>query len=185
MNYYKIIDDDTADRWHLSLPRDKNGEDLFEWKFNLGKICNENREIFVDIKYGGEPLDFTLCAFEIPVVNDKIINLLSDYITDNLQVVPIIIPDILDKFYILNILNVVDCVDEDRSEFIKWTKNDHRSDLAGDYREITELYIDQIKAKGNKIFRLGGWEMEIVVNEEIVSSFKSAKTTGILFGDIS
>ena len=40
---------------------------------------------------------------------------------------------------VLNSLRVLRCIDEERSEFVKWTKQDHRADLAGQYRQITKL----------------------------------------------
>jgi hypothetical protein len=43
---------------------------------------------------------------------------------------------------VLNALRVIRCLDEERSEFIKWTEGDHRADLAGQYRQVTRLVLD-------------------------------------------
>jgi hypothetical protein len=86
----------------------------------------------------------------------------------------------------LNSLRVVRCLDEQYSEFLKWTKEDHRADLAGQYRQVTKLALraSAIPADAH-FFRIEGWTVALVVSELVKTAMESVGCLGAKFIEIS
>lgn len=70
---------------------------------------------------------------------------------------------------------------EANSEFMKWTKEDGRPEKVGEYRMFTKLSLDPKKATGHKIFRVQGWQIALIVEEEVKESLEQRKASGIVF----
>lgn len=73
-------------------------------------------------------------------------------------------------------------LDEARSEFIKWTEHDHRADLAGEFRQVTKLVLarDTIPDDAH-FFRIAGWEVALIVSEEVKSAMERVGCFGAEF----
>lgn len=103
------------------------------------------------------------------------------------QAIPVEIDGVDEPYEILNVLDVVDCVDEEKSEFSmcpRWTVEDGRPDKVGDYR-IDSLRIDPIRANGHELFRTKGWLVGLVCSERIRDLLISQGVTGIRFTLVS
>lgn len=82
----------------------------------------------------------------------------------------------------MNILNEVDCLDENFSEFDKFTIDDEvRPDLAGKYKSINKMVLKRDKIPKFGIFRLGKYSVAVIVNESIKNAFEKNGITGIKF----
>jgi hypothetical protein len=100
---------------------------------------------------------------------------------NEVQCIPVVIPGQADMV-VLNALRVLRCLDETRSEFIKWTKQDHRADLAGQYRQITKLVLDVAAIpSSSQMFRIEGSLVELVVSLEIKEVMESIGCLGAEF----
>jgi hypothetical protein len=78
-----------------------------------------------------------------------------------------------------------DCLDEKRSEFTKWTKNDHRADLAGQYRMVTRLRIltEQVPRDAH-FFRVEGWRIALIVSEGVKEAMERVGCLGAKFVEV-
>ena len=89
------------------------------------------------------------------------------------------------EFAALNALRVVRCLDEGRSEFQRWTANDHRPDLTGQYRQVTRLVVDARKIpEGIHMFRIEGWPVALIVSEEVRAEMERAGCLGAKFQEV-
>ena len=109
---------------------------------------------------------------------------ISDLSKADVQRLPVQIPN-FDGYEVLNILRVVDCVDERRSEYIKWTEGDHRADLAGEFRSVSRLFVDPVRIdRGAHIFRLARWLIGVVVSEPLMEAMKTVGCSGAVFSEV-
>jgi hypothetical protein len=137
--YFRLLDDlMIPKRWHLGAAALADGT---EPRLRVGIRFDSSEIPTIPITHTGRALDFTLTSFAVPVVNRRLADAVSALAGADVQVIPVRITGQTEMF-ILNALRVLRCVDEGRSEFVKWTKQDHRADLAGQYRQITKLVLD-------------------------------------------
>jgi hypothetical protein len=182
MNYFEIHDDvDAEKRWYLGDLNICEGKEIDTRKFTVGKMYRGSKNLCVEIYRKGRALDFSFAVFDMPVVRKEVGELIQHHAPDSIQLVPCRVGSQAADYVILNVLRMLDCIDDSKSEYIKWTSADHRSDLAGQYRTVTRLVIDPDRAAGEKIFRLAGWEMPIIVGQEIRDALESRHVSGIFF----
>jgi|RhiMetdeSRZDD1v2_1073273.scaffolds.fasta_scaffold09940_3 uncharacterized protein DUF1629 len=180
MDYYRLRTDlGFPKRWYLG---DINKvED--EWAFKQGKPVDEKKfqNLTVKITKKGASMDFTeTSAFIAPIVSEKFAECLSGY-KDEIQLIPVKVPATKEKYFIMVVKNTIDCVDESKSMFSKFKKDDSvRPDLAGEYREIGILKINT-SVVDKAIFRLGKFDICIIVNGDIKRELEKAKVTGARF----
>ncbi len=81
----------------------------------------------------------------------------------------------------LNCTREVRCLDEEKSEFLKWLPTDHRSDLAGQYKSVTRPKIDPALVPENvHLFRV--WAgVALVVSEMLKDAMEEVGCLGAKF----
>ncbi len=167
MNFYELFFDiHFKNRWYLG---DIVNDDL-NWKFTNGEKTELPKHLLqVKINVDGLELDFELAGYaSVPIVSERFKNKINDI--PHLTFIPI---EILNKkvstsFYIMLIEKLVDCVDEKKSEFQKFTEDDPiRPDLAGNYHSFINFVVDPQKINDVNIFRVKNSTNTIVVSEEI------------------
>ncbi|HRI67498.1 MAG TPA: hypothetical protein PK156_24810 [Polyangium sp.] len=80
---------------------------------------------------------------------------------------------------------MIRCIDERRSEYLKWTKNDHRADLAGHYRQVTKLVLDRKSIPPDAhFFRIEYWEVVLVVSETVKNAMERVGCYGAKFTEL-
>lgn len=138
----------------------------------------------VELAHRGLPLAFSLTSFAVPVAAVRLANEMQRVAGDALQRLPLAI-DGLPGFEALNVLQVVDCVDERRSEFVKWTEKDHRAHLAGQYRMVTKLrVVESLIPSGVHACRVKDWLIAIIVSEQLKTAMESIGCRGATFSDV-
>jgi hypothetical protein len=120
----------------------------------------------------------------MPVLNYRTVKLLEEFVAGIIQCFPVSIENHVGNFSVVNFLEIKKCLDEAQSEFIKWTKDDHRADKAGQYRQITKLRIDPKLAEDCDVFRLWGWDTTLIVSERIRRAFVDHKINGVRFIEV-
>lgn len=176
------------ERWFLKTLNIVDENKISVWKFLSPAQVKlpDTEKLKISVREDGEPLDFTFADFEVLVLNEKIAFFLSD---EECQLIPVEVDSIKNKhsYFIVVLLNSVDCLDESRSVFEKWQSNDPiRSDLAGDYKGIYTLFVDPNKIKqDNTIFRLGKSDNIIIINEKLKMQFESNGITGVKFKEVT
>lgn len=168
-------------RWHLGTATFADGAepDLYGCQ-----RVDRRDELSIEVTDAGRILDFCLTSFNVPVVSPPLAAVLSDAVGDDVQLIPARIGGQTGVF-VLNALRAVRCVDEARSEFLKWTVQDHRSDLAGQYRQITKLFLDATAIPADaQVFRIGGFVVKLVVTQQIKAAMESVGCFGANFDEL-
>lgn len=188
MDYYEILDElyIPKKRWFLgSINFD--GEWDF-WKYvSPGKLDIPQKELFVTTRKKGLPLDFTMADFELPIINEKVKNLINQ---EELQFIPVKLeadPNSKINYYLMVVNKEVECVDESKSVFVKWLKNDPiRPDKTGEYKSFEKLILNPVDIpKEANIFRLKKYDLVIVISEKLKRLLEENKVSGVQYKKIT
>lgn len=98
---------------------------------------------------------------------------------------PVSISDGSTDFELLNVTDIVDCIDREKSDFVSWTEADGRPDKTGQFRMFSKLRIDVLRAIGHHIFRIKGWGVALIASQDVVDIFKRLEVTGVSFELVS
>lgn len=173
------------DGWFLGLPKNSDGKELEPWDFVTGKpFAGRDGPFTAPIKETGTRAAISFGAFDIlyasGIMADRLLQVVG---ADEIQLIPVAISGVDDGFSIINVLQRIKCVDEEKSVFEKWLPgNSARPDKAGEYKMIEKLRVEPVLAQGRHIFRLWGWSQAVVVSErvkEVVEAYGSADTVFI------
>jgi hypothetical protein len=185
--FYRIIDDTKyPGRWYLDTPSIQGYDD-----FNLSSLVSFIPKLtdaawYIDIFHPGEPLDFSFSGFDIPIVNQKTSKLFLSHFKDDIEIIPIKVTGWDNAAFILIAKNIVDCIDENKSEFRRWPSSDREPDKIGQYRMFTNLRIDPSKVNQNvHVFRLSGWEVALACSDMVRNLLEQNDVTGIKFESIT
>jgi hypothetical protein len=131
MRYYAIWEDGRIrSRWHLDdvTSARLEGEEV-AYLLTSGRRFTEPT-VDVELQYPAPPMDFTITAFAVPIVSSKVAAAIESHARGDVQRVPAAIKGHF-GFEALNVLRLVDCIDESKSEFQKWTERDNQARPAG------------------------------------------------------
>lgn len=182
MRYFELNDDiNFPGRWYLGdIANVDNWELSFSWKDDFDVLD-------VGLVRNGLEMDFTFTeCYRVPVVSLKVKKALEDF--HGLSFVPVRINGKIcsTDYFILIVNDVVQCVDEKRSEFQKFEENDPvRPDKSGEYRAFMRLRIDEKSVGEKDVFRLKGFEIAVVISERVKSKLDFIGATGVDVDDIS
>jgi len=179
--YFQLRDDMTSkDRWHLGVVQDRGGA---EPVLGAGERYDGDEPLVVDVDTPGCVLEFSLTSFGIPIASGAVAKVVSSIAGDDVQCIPIEIPGQRDMF-VLNAIRVIHCLDEEHSEYAKWTKKDHRADLVGQYRHVTKLVVDRgVIPDDAHFFQIGGW-VSLIVSCELKMALESLGARGAVFSKV-
>lgn len=181
MRYYELFfDTDLSDCWHLKEPRNGNGDLIDSWHFTMAKRYENIEPLTIPLQYAGPELDFTFNAFGLPVATTELAEALRALDPAAVQLVPVQVQEAKRPYVIVNILRSVDCVDEQKSAYTKWTEDGARPDKVGQFKTIERLALKPIPEEF-KIFRIKGYLREIVVSDEVMHLFKLRNASGVEF----
>jgi hypothetical protein len=188
-NFYKIgLDAACSGQWHIAQPVDDRGVKVVTGRFGIGKLWDASIPLRSKIYHPGHAVSFSLGGIGNYFVKKTLMDALLAYVPDGtVQAVPVDIEGVDEAYEILNVLDIVDCVDEARSGFSmfpRWTEEDGQPDKVGDYR-IDVLRIDPKRATGHELFRTKGWLVGLVCSECIRDLLISHGVTGIRFTLVS
>jgi hypothetical protein len=184
MKYFRLLDDvQIPGRWYLGeLIDSKTRSPLELWR---GVPFCQVTEIELTEMHPGVPLDFSLTSFATPVATERLSVVVGTVAGPDVQLLPVRIP-CHGNFRVLNCTRVIKCLDERESEFIKWTLNDHRADLAGQYRMVTKLRIKPPHPQENAhFFRIAGWPIALIASESMKSAMESCGCFGAKFEEVT
>lgn len=180
---YELSDDvSLPGRWHLGEITAADGSYPF---LDAGVVFIGDGHLTVRVSRPGRGLAFSLTSFAVPVATKALGEAIVRVAGGDVQCLSLNVAGRVDRVA-LNATRVVDCIDESRSEFLKWTPRDHRADLAGQYRQVTRLVIEASRVPNDAhFFRLGGWPIALVVSERVKTAMEEAGCRGAMFSDIT
>jgi hypothetical protein len=182
MRFFELKDDVLVpNRWHIGEITMNTGA---EPRLRAG-LPFSGEALSAKIDQPGVELDFSLTSFAVPVVRVYLAEVIATIAGLDVQRIPLKLPG-YNSFEVLNALRVVDCVDEHRSQFTKWTNKDHRADLTGQSRMITKLklLVDQIPDEA-RFFRLNGWLVALIVSEPLKMAMERVGCFGARFVEVT
>jgi hypothetical protein len=180
--FYELVADPKAtSRWFLKSPLASDGSEIDPRTFTKGEPVDALDGLSLPIRRGGTVVDVNFCDFDMIVAPSTLGDALESEIGVQMQRIPISVAGHDHVYEIWNLCSLVDCIDESRSIFTKWTDADGRPDKIGDYRMFVSLRINGASASGRDIFRLSRWPITVVVSEKVKDILERASATGISF----
>jgi len=187
MKFYSLDADPSAiSRWYLRAPIDSKGNEIDPRIFTRGELVfTKDDNLIINLRRKGVPVDFNFCDFDMIVTPANLNADLAKMIGNVVQRIPVKIESSDRDFEILNVADLVECVDESASTFTKWTHADGRPDKVGQYRMFTRLCIDGEAAAGHHLFRVREWPIALIASESVKLMFESRGVSGIRFDPVN
>ncbi|WP_224371134.1 imm11 family protein [Hyalangium versicolor] len=172
-------------RWHLDTPVDAQGQELWTWLFRQGAPASVAEPIRIPLFRPGEPLDFSLAGAAVPILHERVAKVFTSLASSDVQLIPVQVESQTTRFFILNALRVVKCIDDTASEEVqRYTPEDGQPELVGEYRNVVGMKIDPSKVGETQVFRPWGWPVVLVVSQEIKEALESMGATGTSFEEV-
>lgn len=183
MRYFELLDDVTVpNRWHLGEVTLVDGT---EPRLRAGIRFEQADSLTVPVTQPGRVLEFSLTSFAVPVATRQLAEVVAAIAGPDLQCVPVAVAG-QQGIVVLNSVRVIGCLDQTRSEYIKWTKQDHRADLAGQFRQVTRLVIDPSGVPSDAhFFRVKGWLVALIVSQAVKDAMERTGCLGAKFLDVT
>lgn len=175
------IDHYAGKQWHLAEPTTVDGEEIDIWAFMAGMTVDTDSmpDLKFDIQHAGPELDFTLSAFDIPVVAKKLGDFFEDQFADCIQRIPVAVGDHPTGYEILNVIGCFPCFDYDKST---WDAEDEDDESCLEVAGVVDLAIDaQAIPDDVSIFRVEQWSLPIVLRDTVKTALTKKRFTGFKF----
>jgi hypothetical protein len=192
--YSGADEEESESVWSLSIDSIELNN-ILVWDLRLGKyieVWDTNTTAYYDKEV--EYSDYPFATGLLPVYSTRLKSLMEDLGIKGIQYLPLRIrrrdgAKEVDGYYIANYLIVIDCLDRERSVYQVWTKDnllfwEKRPYMLGTFRDVTKAVIDSTKLSDAPIFRLWGWEIMVVVREDVKQAIEEAGITGCVFREI-
>lgn len=182
MKYFDLFDDVyVPNRWHISEVRDNTG---YEPAFVDGESLTIKPPLRARVGKAGRAPQFSLSSFGAPLVTTRLALAMAEVAGGDFQQFPVDI-DGHDGIVALNAVRAIQCLDESKTEFVKWTTADHRADLAGQYRTVSGLRIlSDVIPKSTHLFRIYGWTVALIVSERLRDAMEAVGCEGAIFREV-
>jgi hypothetical protein len=184
--YFDLFEDvHVPGRWYLDTPIDAQEQEIWTWLFRRGEPATVAEPIRIPIFRPGKPLDFSLAGAAVPVIHERVAAVFAELASSDNQLIPVSVESHSERYFILNSLRIVKCIDDDACEEVqRYTEQDGRPELVGEYRNVAGMRIDASKAGAARVFRPWGWPVVLVVSEEIKDALERTGTTGMKFEEV-
>jgi hypothetical protein len=171
-------------RWYLATPLDSRGRKVFDWDFKRGTPVHVEGRLKIPIKIAGRPLDCCWAGLSIPVVHAQVASMLAKRAPGDVQLIPADIEGHPEQYFVLVATRLIRCIDEKASRILFWTHEDGEPDRVGQYRDVRDMRVDKVKVGNAKVFRPDGWEVVLIVAEEIKNALEDMGATGTRFVEV-
>ncbi len=185
-SYYELMDDRRSrTRWHLRSPLNEQGQPVDPWQFFKGRRLESQEAIRFPVRPAGQALDFTWAAFSIPVVHERLVQLFQRLNVPDVQFIPALVEGHSGPHFILNTLRIIPCIDDARcTEVEYWKPEDGQPEKVGQYRSVAGLRIDPAKVGAARLFRPWGWDVALIVSEDLKQAIEAADFRGTRFVEV-
>ena len=146
----------------------------------LAQTMVRHQRLHVPVGVEGTRVGFNFAAFDMlispAVVNEK----LEELVGPAIQRIPVVVGED-QSFEILNVCERVACLDDSRSQVMRWTASDGRPDKVGQYRMVIGLKIDGSRVEGRQIFRVAGWGIALIVSDDVKRLLEKCGLSGVVY----
>ena len=129
----------------------------------------------------GPALPDVLFGFQaMPIVATQLAEAIRRVAPHDVQLVRTVIGACDERFRIVNITRMLDCIDERASQVQIATVDDIRTGRAyGRYRADSRIRIRAKAAHGAQLFRLLHWPVAVIASHEVIALLEAARATGV------
>jgi hypothetical protein len=186
--YFDLWDDGSIPgRWHLSAPDlDINGREVDPWQFKQGGPVELDAPVQLHMVRPGHALDFSLTGLTVPLVSSSVVTLFKSLgLQDEVQFVPARVEGFSEPYFLLNVLNIIRCIDDARcEEVLYWLPEDNRPDKTGQYRNVRGLKVDPVRVGNASIFRPWGWTVSLIISARVKEAMEAEDFVGPRFKEV-
>ena len=187
MRYFKLSEDVyVPGRWVLGTPIGSRGQELGSPVFLQGERVSVDGPIRIPLYQPGKPLDYSHAdAGTVPVVHAKVGDILNRMASKDVQLFPVEVETQREPYFLVNVIHTVKCIDDQASEEVSyWTEEDGLPEKVGNYFSVAGMRIDPTQVGGAKMFRTWGWNIALIVSEEIKTALEHIGATGMKFKEV-
>ncbi|SEU38870.1 hypothetical protein SAMN05443639_12918 [Stigmatella erecta] len=98
-----------------------------------------------------------------------------------MQIFPVSIEGESERYFVVNVTKVVDCIDEARCQEVQHYPEGTFPEYEGEYRWIYGLRIAPSKTEGAHVFRLMKFKTAFIVSEDIKTALERIGNLGVSF----
>jgi hypothetical protein len=173
-------------RWILEDPVDEDSHEIDPWQFEKGRRLDLRGTMRCSLAHPGHALDFSFSVLGVPVVHARVVSIFERLkLLEQVQFFPAQVEGQADPYFILNILRIIRCIDDARSEeVLYWKPEDGRPDKVGQYRGVGGMRIDPSRVGDAHIFRPWGWRVALIVSEVLKQAMEQDGITGTKFTEV-
>jgi hypothetical protein len=177
-----VFDSKLEDYTYFDEPTDTNGNIVDWWNFTGCGFWKQEEALMVTANPVGRIYDICMGPGDVPYVTKKVVDAFESdrRFTDAVQFVPLNFHHSI--VYIMNILPVIACVDEQNTgSIMRWQEGDGEPEKVGQFRQIVDLRVNSKKLRGVDICRVKDWEVCIIVSEKTKNLIEDNKLGGVAF----
>ncbi|MCP3059229.1 hypothetical protein LXT21_10635 [Myxococcus sp. K38C18041901] len=185
--YFKLAQVMESGNWDLGDPLDAHGVELDDpYVFRSGRALPHPGRLSIPIDEPGRRLEFSTAGLGMaPVVHVRVATLFMELAPDAVQVFPVEIQGMPDQYLILVATKLLRCIDDEASdEVLYWKPEDGQPERVGEYRSVIGMRIDTSKVGDAKVFRTWGWDLGLIVSEDLKLALERARVTGVRFTEV-
>jgi len=174
-------------RWYLAEPTSPAGQTVPNiWVFVEGRPVAPPELLRVPLSRPGRPLDFDKTTVGgTPIVGARVAYVFREMAPDDVQLFPVVVEGQREPYYLLNVARTVRCIDDAACEEVqRFTEEDGDPERLGEYRSVSGLRIDKSKVRDARVFRLWGYHIPIIVDEEIKAALEVNGVVGGKFEEV-
>ncbi|WNG13731.1 imm11 family protein [Cystobacter fuscus] len=188
-NRYFDLSDDVyvPGRWDLDTPTDAQGREVDDYVFTKGAPATIEGRLRIPFRGGdGKALDYSEAGIGVPLVSARVAAVFAELAPRDVQLIPVDVEAHAEQFYILVCTRVVKCIDDEASDEVRyWKPEDDRPEKTGRYRSVIGMRIDPTKVGDAKVFRPWGWDVVLVVSEDIKQALEHMGAMGAKFTEVT
>jgi hypothetical protein len=184
-NFYRVLPDpDAFPRWYLGAPVDSLGRDVDPRLFTSGVPVASLPALYLPLRRTGPSVAFNFCDFDMVVTPKKLNAKLEAIVGPAIQRIPVLVQGTDTEFEILNVCELVTCLDHSRSLTTIWMGAESPAEKIGHIRMVARLKIEPHAASGHDVFRVAQWPIALIVSERVKWFLESEIATGIKFEQV-
>lgn len=160
MNEYYVLDFNVFDSDYYAIKGEVSDKEISS--LSVGGVSLKNKDISIVLKkHKGKVRNMIGNLYSLPIISDLVADVLIKNCQNEIELFDVKIEmKVNHKYYFLNILNVIDCIDLEKSVYTLFSPN------VLVFKTIDKLVFNEEKIDKD-IFRIKGVRTNIIISEKI------------------
>ncbi|MBZ4421586.1 imm11 family protein [Myxococcus sp. RHSTA-1-4] len=185
--YFRLKEDKQVGNWALGDPLDERGQEVDDpYVFREGRPVHVEGRLTIPVEAPGRRLEFCTAGLgAAPIVHVRLASLFAELAPDDVQLIPVDVQGQPDQYLILVATKLIRGIDDDSSEeVLHWQPEDGQPERVGEYKSVIGLRIDPTKVGDARVFRTWGWDIALIISEDIKRALERVRATGATFTEV-